>query len=840
MSPTLNLDRADALPPRVNVPLRSNASASQVKLYDRCARLWWLNYVAGVREKRLQHFILGTALHSVGERFLLGHARQEADLYPPKWNEGLTEDESLWITKAVKHAIETGVWQLMTDAYVEFPLLFLTGEHHVDARGLPLLAAAKTYDDEQGVRRHTKPDTLIDGSPVPDDWDATAPFVGFIDLLKLGADPAIIDHKTSKNRRYATTAKKLADDAQVLSYAALPMVLDPSVMNVRLRHNVFLKSEEVKIAYAVDADAPYQKVLEQWQHNRAVIQEMGSLRQHFPKVQGASLFGRAKNWLKVRSAIDEGRPSACDDYGGCPFRNSCTGHCSIESTVQRLDAPAPPGFLELEDAARKPRTFGLNLAIIKPPPLPPLPPPKPPSKDQPMFTAPKITTGSDAYVIDPSNAKQQYRCTVTTAPDANGMVTIALWPNADVAPDLASLGPIYLTDLPATALTGVPAITATITGYETELAKHPEVTAEQRAWQPQAPPTPVAGATTATIPKRDAPDGRFGLPGVVAQALAPAAAAPAVAGKPAAKPVPPPPAVPANTSAVAAGTILRVAATDHPFWSKLKGKLATVAFAVPGDEPNQILYTVEIDAHPYPDVSSMRFEPIPVALPAAHEPEQTLSSRCMGLVGREVSVRFKVDGKDSITTVNARLDSANILDGIALLNGSLVINYSNVVSIEPMTEAAIPGVKLPKGPGKVLENLDKDTVKAQEKITKAQAKAAKEATAADIVTEPVASPMLSGIPLDTAIDLIAATLNGGKVTRKVLETIAPLLDKAKEYQMGLEAASFVHSGPHDQASNTQDGGLSELDRAINQRMVELGHITAQIQELTTKLAGMLG
>lgn len=814
MSLDLTQPRVDALPPLVNVPLRTNASASQVKLYDRCARLWWLNYVASVRQKQLQHFILGTALHSVGERFLLGHARQEADLYPPKWNEGLTADESLWITKAVKHAIETGVWQLLTDAYVEFPLLFLTGEQHVDARGLPLLAAAKTYEDEQGVRRHTKPDTLIDGSEVPADWDATAPFVGFIDLLKLGKDPAIVDHKTSKNRRYATTAKKLAEDAQVLSYAALPMVLDPSLMNVRLRHNVFLKDQEVKIAHAVDADAPYQKVLEQWQHNRAVIQEMGSLRQHFPKVQGASPFGRAKNWLKVRSAIDEGRPSACDDYGGCPFREACTGRCSIESVVQRLDAPAPPGFVVMDDAARKPRTFGLNLAIIKLPPLPPLPPPKPPSKDQPMFTAPKITTGSDAYVIDPSNARQQYRCTITAGPDNTGMATIALWPDADIAPNLNTLGPIYLTDLPASALTGVPAITATITGYESELAKHPEVTAEQRAWQPQAPPTPVAGATTATIPKRDAPDGRFGLPGV-AQALAPAIVAHAVPGKPAAKPVPPTPAVVANTSAVAAGTVLRVAATDHPFWSKLKGKLATVAFATPGEQPNQILYTVEIDAHPYPDVSSTRFELVPVSLPVAHEPEQTLSSRCMGLVGREVSVRFKVDGKDSVTTVNARLDSADLLNGITLLNGSLAIKYENVVSIELMTEAAIPGVKLPKGPGKVLENLDKDTAKAQDKLAKVQAKAAKESIAETVAADPVAPPMMLGAHLDTAIDLIAATLNGGKVTRKVLETIAPLLDKAKEYQMGLEAAAFVHSGPHDQTTNSGSGDENLKDVKSN-------------------------
>lgn len=836
MNQPLPTERVAELPPVVNVPLAVNVSASQVKLYDRCARLWWLNYVAGVRQNRLQHFVLGHALHSVGERFLLGHATNEADLYPPKWNEGLTEDESAWINRATRHAIETGVWQLLTDAYVEFPILFLTGEHHVDARGLPLLAAAKTYEDEKGVRRHSKPDTLIDGSPLPSDWDATPPFVGFIDLLKLGINPAIIDHKTAKNRRYATTASKLTEDAQVLSYAAVPMVLDPSVKLVRMRHNVFLKSEDTKIAYAVDAPAPLERVVAQWQHNRAIVQEMVSLRTHFPKVEAASRFHRAKNWLKVRSAIDERRPDACNDYGGCPFRDACSGHCSVETVVQRLDAPPPPGFVVIDDDARKPRTFGLNLAVTAKTSAFPLQPPRPPSppKDTTMFTAPKLSAGADAYVIDPSNAGQQYRCRLLTDADAQGTLSIALWPNADVMPDFASLGPIYRTDVLASVLLSVPAINAGITGYADELAKHPEVTAASVAWQPAAPVSPIASATTAKAIQRDPPDGRFGLAGVPA-AVAATVAPKLVAAAPVA--VPALPETPAGFTPVAVGTVLRVSATDHPFWSKLKGKLAKViAPAGPGERPGSVLYTVEIDGGPYPDVDAMRFEPVPVALPPGQVSAlaQSIVGLCMTLVGQDVSVKFKVDGSDNVTTVNAKLESAFQQGGIVLLNGALKIDYDKIESIQPLVEAGIPGIKLPKGNGKVLEMLDSDTAKAQVKRTKEQAKAAKAAgEAADTnqgladLTQGKAGASTSQ-SLDTAIDLIVATLNGGKVTRKVLETLAPLLAGAKEYQVSLEAASLTGAPAAGDVS-----AFTVLSADVTRLR---SHFAGQLTDIATRLA----
>jgi len=844
--------RTSELPPVVNAPLESNVSASQVKLYDRCARLWWLNYVGGVREKRLHHFVLGESLHSVGERFLLGQATCEAELYPPGWNAGLTEDESLWISRATRHAIETGVWQLLEDAYVEFPILFLTGAEHVDARGLPLLAAAKIYVDEKGVRRHGTPECLIDGSPLPSGWNATPPFVGFIDLLKLGQGPAIIDHKSAKSRKYASSPKKLAEDLQVLSYAAVPLVLDPTATNVRLRHNVFLKCEDTKIAYAVDANATLQRVLEQWQHNRAVVSEMVSLRTHFPKDHGASPFKRAKHWIKIRSAIDENRPDACREYSGCPFRDACAGLCSIEAVVQRLDAPAPPSFVQVDDDARKPRTFGLNLAITAkprsyafaqtPPPPPPAPPVQPAPKDPPMFTAPKLTVGNDGYILDPSNPAKQYRCRVLTAANEQGVVAIALWPNQDTEPNFEKLGAVYRTDVPQSGILAVPSISATIVAYEAELVTH-NVAPQDLSWEPAAPQSPMANAGASSVVGREPPDGRFGLVGV--QTPGPAAGPAAVTA-------------PGNLPGIALipiGTILRVAATDHPFWAKLKGKLAKVGDMAPGEHPGSTLYTVEIDGHPYPDVDSKRFEPVPVSLPAPTvvidpvlKSSMALIAFCGRLVGKNCSIEFK-DAGGYENRINAKVEKACIdeNDGISVFGGTLKVLYSNIITIRELTEGDIPGVTLPKGPGKVLGNLDADTQKAHDKIAKAQEKAAKKEAKANkslgaVPTAPatVAAEIRALVPasteqasaLDTASDVVHATLNGGKVTRKVLEALVPLLANAKAHQADREAHIAILN-----EEKRQGAGLSDRAAPTDPRLVTLlADIRSNISRITDSVA----
>jgi hypothetical protein len=833
--------------------LDGNVSASQIKVAELCLRKWWFSYVAQVREKRKGHFVLGEILHAVGERFLLGQARNEEDLYPKDWATAIEPEEALWVRRVVRQAIEKNVWQLLTNAYVEFPVLFLTAPHHVDARGLPLMAMPNVYM-EKDIRRHGRPSHLFDGRELPADWAASRPFIGFIDLLTLGAEPWVIDHKTSKSRKYATTPGKLAKDSQVRSYAAAPLVLNPAAADVRMRHNIFLKAEAPVQAYAVDAMCTLNDALEQWASNRLLLQQMESMRVHYPKVKGPDPFKRAQHWMKVPSAMDRGQTrEACDAFGGCPFREVCTGRCPVDRVVMQLDAPAGPGLTEVSDGGKGVNPFRLNLGPTPPratsllmggPPPPPPPslmpaplPPPPPPQESPMFAAPALAVGTDVFVIDPHKTTQQYRARIT-AIEADG-ISIALWPNHEVQPLFdQTLAQNFRTKVPEAALMTVPSVAQAIVGYESELVAH-NVAPAERAWTPAPPPGPIASAEDAKAPSKPPRDGRFSIAGtppaaatgaLAATPPAPSKSAVIAANAPANGPdvnfsVPPvnpalPPPVPGFVPAVPGGVVRVAANVGHSFWGPLKGKLATVANVTHGELPGTFVYHVSIEGADYPDVDARRFEPVPAAAPAL-DPTWRVDQRAWALRGQVAAVKHLRAGADKPNSYNGVLEEVDA-SGITMMGGQVKLPWSEVVSVDPLTEQSIPGIELPKGAGKKLDTLQVDTAKAIVKRAKEADKAAKEAAKAAAGGTPAAPAAPAADPatpahvlqaqatptgaehLSASIDTVKAALAAGKVTKKVLEGILPALISAQEYQTHLLTQLMTIGAGSDATSLSED------------------------------------
>jgi PD-(D/E)XK nuclease superfamily len=765
--------------------LAANISASQYKTWKRCHRLWWFQKCAGVKEKPKQAFVIGHALHSVAERYITAQASSWDDLFPIEWDKGLAPDEAAWVKDMTRRGIERGVLQAAPDSLVEFPIAALTGPQHVDARGLPLLAKAETYLDETLTRRVSALTSMHDGSPLPAGWDATPPFVGFIDQLLLWENPPrVTDHKTAKNRRYATTPAKLAEDDQVLSYAAVPMVLRPDVDIVSVRHDVFIKEEGGPDPYCVEATVTYDKVRKTWDDIRQATIDMELVRQVAPRVvDPVNPAARANNWQRVRSAVEEGRAQdACQAYGGCEMRDVCFGRATAEQVVRRLDAPSIAPILA---NAAKPtftssRDFRLNLTSRTPT-----------LKDTPMVfgaqaaTAPKLY--QDVYVLDPENAAHQYRARVMATPAKEGdQYFLALYPMPDIAPNWVTLPKSYMISVEKAAVLLFPHVSATISSYYQAL-KDGGVDPASIAWTTaEATGTPPAPGAV-KVSEKPAPDGLFKLAGQPAPAAAapaapatPPPAAPAAAAPPppvvTAATAPPPPEnpplvgpLPSWVKDVILGTVLIVNAggpnVGHSYWGKpdKMGKRATVYNILPGDQPGTILFDVTIDGDQHPNVDARRFLGPEVKAPAtAAAAAPTPMAQYAPLVGKLVTLTLK----STASPLNVVLEAVT-LTGATVLNGQRTYPWEDIASIVEMTAASIPG--------------SKEAVKAE---------ALQTAVAA---IDPAKA-------LDQALEAVQAALNGGKVTKKVLEGILPLLVAAK----GFQATGGTPPGPNMAALVSQE------------------------------------
>jgi hypothetical protein len=752
--------------------LASNVSASQYKTWKMCHRAWAFEKVWKVRKRQMQAHVVGHATHSVIERYILGRSSSWEGLFPEGWNKGLDADESAWLQRMIRAGIEKGVIQSTPGSLVELPVAMLTAAHHVDARGLPLLCKADTYLDETLTRRIANFTTLYDGSPLPADWNRLPPFVGFIDHLVLEADPPLVaDHKTSKNRRYATTPKKLAEDVQIISYSAVPMVLRPEVTSVMARHNVYIKEDGGPDPYCVEVPITLEKTVKVWSEIREAVVEMERVRTAAPRIEDPSNpFIRANNWQRVTSAIEAGcTKEACSAYGGCPYKDVCYGRATAEQVVRRLDSPDPLTLVQKRVIPPPIKTFGLRPTTGKPMPF---------AQPKPAFTL-----NQDVYVLDPDDATTQFRARITALPAKEGdNISISIYPNPDIEPVFTSLPLTYRIALPKDAIFTVPLGTAQIKSYDAIL-RAAGVAEAELTWSPAvsvAPTTPAGIPTVETVKAvtRTERDNKFGLPGASTGTVVVAGVAnpdykptPATGTALQSGPTPPgpnPATVPgiatltppkrnvpltgpteAWAKAIAPGALVEVIPNEHSFWAQHSGKTAIVHDVTLGDNDTR-MFAIEIEGGPYPDVDSRRLRPKAVEQRPVTAADQLAPFKA--LIGQAVVVAFK----STLSSLNAVLEAVDE-EGITLIKKKYL--WDDISAFNQMQPTDVPG--------------SKEAIKAAKIAIKATAAATAAASA------PAINPTTA---LDQAIEAITTTLNGGKVTKKVLEGVLPLLQAAKANQ----------------------------------------------------------
>lgn len=150
-----------------------------------------------------------------------------------------------------------------------------------------------------------------------------------------------------------------------------------------------------------------------------------------------------------------------------------------------------------------------------------------------------------------------------------------------------------------------------------------------------------------------------------------------------------------------------------------------------------------IDGDQHPNVDARRFLG-PEAKAPATAAAPTPMAQYAPLVGKLVTLTLK----STASPLNVVLEAVT-LSGATVLSGQRTYPWEDIASIVEMTAASIPG--------------SKEAVKAE---------ALQTAVAA---IDPAKA-------LDQALEAVQAALSGGKVTKKVLEGILPLLVAAKGFQ----------------------------------------------------------
>ena len=243
----------------------THASASQIERFRRCARKWWWKYAAGFKDPKSPATELGKAVHDVAEHWLRGE-----DL------DGLDQ-------RAVR--------------------IFLPGRPYLPE------PPVDPDDVEQWIGLPDICEPFGD-NPLGQALDTPViPIVGRVDLVeqrevKRARVVTITDHKTTSSERYGRTEEQLKTNIQALIYGRAAFEALPNELVVRFRHVYYLtrgpaRSWEVgAMLHRAHVDKHFGGIVETLREMRDVYQE-------------------------TEAAKTPHNPTACGDYGGCPFRGNC-------------------------------------------------------------------------------------------------------------------------------------------------------------------------------------------------------------------------------------------------------------------------------------------------------------------------------------------------------------------------------------------------------------------------------------------------------------------------------------------------------------------------------------
>ena len=163
-------------------------SASQLKTYRRCPKLWWFTKIRKLPEAGGSSYgaTFGSVFHRVAERYL-----KQEDPYPLGWSASLQKGDADKIKWLLTEGIEKKLLTIQEDSKIEHPFKV----------------------------------NLMKGVDIS----------GIIDFLIPGE---VVDHKTAKTMQYVLDEEQLAKDLQMLIYAKIAI---EDKDEITLRHNVFCR-----------------------------------------------------------------------------------------------------------------------------------------------------------------------------------------------------------------------------------------------------------------------------------------------------------------------------------------------------------------------------------------------------------------------------------------------------------------------------------------------------------------------------------------------------------------------------------------------------------------------
>lgn len=252
----------------------SYGSATQVDNYSSCERKWWYQSVQKLGKDESYALSFGTDVHAIIECGLKG-------------GDPATGPYSKDAFALARVALAHDGWLMTT----------------VAGRTLSSESVEIEFEDKETF---------------------AAPVRGKIDLLLFDVyeeekrvHVRIIDHKTTKNRRYILGTKRLRKNIQGLLYA----------------NHVFSRFEKMFPGYEITIEFFLHYLIKEEDFDTPVVSSV--VYSEADLATGKAMINELleKMHADSRKTIQDDvltRPSACAKYGGCPFKNRCFGFAAVE------------------------------------------------------------------------------------------------------------------------------------------------------------------------------------------------------------------------------------------------------------------------------------------------------------------------------------------------------------------------------------------------------------------------------------------------------------------------------------------------------------------------------